>query len=124
MYCKFLFEKETNVKINGITHYLLVAILSGVRNQNNHELGQEMFDRMNDKFPQADKSWGSASVLLANTYASAGDIDTSTDIKIRLGKSGIKKQVGISWTVVNGQFFVSNKSFTKIINNKTSFLYL
>lgn len=84
-----------------------MALLSGARTQKNSALAQQLFARMTKHFPHKDQYWMSASVLLANTYAASGDSDKSTDLKLDTYNSGVKKQVGVSWTVVNGQFYVS-----------------
>ena len=63
---------------------------------------------MNKLFPQLKDSWMSASVLLANTYTSIGDIGKATDVKMQLAQSGLKKKGGRSWTTTsNGKYYVS-----------------
>jgi hypothetical protein len=84
-----------------------VALLSGARNINNTDLSQNVYDRMEKLFPQMTNPLISAAVLLANVYASSGDINKASDIKRQLHKSGVKKKVGLSWTAVNEQLFVS-----------------
>ncbi len=84
-----------------------MIVLSGARNVKNSYLSQNIYDRMKKLFPQMVDSLLSAAILLANTYASSGEIDKASDIRIQVNKSSIKKKIGISWTAVNGQFFVS-----------------
>jgi hypothetical protein len=84
-----------------------VALLSGARNINNTDLSQNVYDRMKKLFPQMTNPLTAAAVLLANVYASSGDIDKASDIRVKLNQSGVKKKTGLSWTVVNEQLFVS-----------------
>ena len=84
-----------------------MALLSGVRNRNDSYLGQRIYDKMNKIFPEITQEWVSGTVLLANTYASAGDLSTSIDLKRQLQISGVKKIPGLSWTFIDGQLFVS-----------------
>ena len=102
-----------------------MALLSGARNHKNSQLAQEIYDRMNKLFPQLKDSWMAASILLANTYTLSGDIGKSTDIKIGLAQSGVKKKSGLSWTTTtNGKYYVSLQYFlfvsTKRKNERTS----
>ncbi len=84
-----------------------MILLSGARNVKNSNLSQNIYDRMKKLFPQMVNSLLSAAILLANTYASSGEMDKASNIRIQLNKSGIKKKIGLSWTSVNGQLFVS-----------------
>jgi len=84
-----------------------VPFLSGARNQKNSHLSQQIFDRMKKLFPELHNQLATASILLANVYASSGEMEKASDIRIQLHKSGIKKQVGLAWTAPNGQIFVS-----------------
>ena len=85
-----------------------MALLSGARNHKNSQLAEEIYDRMSKLFPQLKDSWISASVLLANTYTSIGDIGKATDVKMQLAQSGLKKKGGRSWTTTsNGKYYVS-----------------
>ncbi len=84
-----------------------MSLLAGARNVKNNHLSQYVYDRMKNLFPQSSDPLVAAAVLLANAHASSGDIDKSSDIKIQLNKSGAKKKIGVTWTVVNGQFYVS-----------------
>jgi len=89
--------------------FILVALLSGARNENNSHLSQQVFDRMKKLFPELKDSLMSASILLANVYASSGEFEKASDIRIQLTKSGAKKKIGLTWTVINGQLFVSSR---------------
>ena len=84
-----------------------MILLSGARNVRNSNLSQNIYDRMKKLFPQMVDPLGTAAILLANVYASSGEIDKASAIRIQLNKSGIKKKIGHSWTSVNGQIFVS-----------------
>ena len=100
-------RREDTVQSNRVR---LVALLAGARNEKNPRLSQRVFNRMKENFPRSSDPMISASVLLANTYASAGNIDMASDIKIQLHQSGAKKKVGLTWTEVDGQLFVSQVS--------------
>ncbi|CAF1464338.1 unnamed protein product [Rotaria sordida] len=81
------------------------ALLSGARNNRNIHLSQTIFDRIKKLFPELTNSLTSATVLLANVYASSGDIEKALDIRIQLTQTGAKKKAGLSWTIVNEQLF-------------------
>jgi TRAP-type mannitol/chloroaromatic compound transport system permease large subunit len=85
----------------------LASILSAARNQHDICLTQEIFDRIKQLFPQIKPRLASARVLLANTYASNGDFLKSSNIRMEMVESGLKKKIGISKTVINGQIHVS-----------------
>jgi hypothetical protein len=51
-----------------------VALLSGARNEKNSDLSQKVYDRMKKLFPQLINPIASAAILLANVYASTGEI--------------------------------------------------
>jgi hypothetical protein len=84
-----------------------VALLSGARNEKNIHLSEKLYDSMKKLFPQMSSPLKSAAVLLANVYASSGEIEKASDIRIQLHKSGGKKKIGLTWTTVNGQIYVS-----------------
>ncbi|CAF1339290.1 unnamed protein product [Rotaria magnacalcarata] len=84
---------------------MYMSLLSGARNVTNSCLSQKIYDRMKKLFPDMKDPLISAAILLANVYASSGDIDKASDIRIHLHKSGAKKKIGLSWTSVNGQIF-------------------
>jgi len=86
-----------------------VALLSGARNVNNINISQNVYDRMRKLFPQMTNPLIPAEVLLANVYASSGDMNKASDIRIQLNKSSVKKKVGLTWTVTNGQLYVSRQ---------------
>ncbi len=88
-----------------------MSLLSGARNANNHYLSEKLVDRMKKNFPHLIDSLMSASILLANVYASAGDIDKALTIRNELNQSGHKKKVGLVWTEKDGKIFVSQNQF-------------
>lgn len=87
-----------------------MALLSGARNDKNTQLAQNICDRLKRLFPSTKDSLTAADVLLANTYASSGDIGKASDIRIQLTKSGAKKKIGTSTTVVDGEIYVSSNT--------------
>ena len=98
-------EKSSYLLLNKFEFCLFsVALLSGARNVKNNSLSQQVYDRMKKLFPESQDPLISASILLANVYASTGDIDKASDIR---NQSGVKKKIGLSSTVINGQLYVS-----------------
>ncbi|CAF5124791.1 unnamed protein product, partial [Rotaria magnacalcarata] len=85
------------------------ALLSGARNAKNVYLSQNIYDRMKNLFPEEKDPLISAAVLLANVYASSGEIDKASDIRLEIYKSGTKKKVGLTWITVDGQLYVSQQ---------------
>ena len=83
-----------------------MALLSGTRNDKNSLLGQKVYDRMPKLFPQSKDLITSAASLLANIYASTGDLDRSFDIRHQMHRSGLKKKSALSSTVINGQVHI------------------
>lgn len=83
-----------------------MALLSGARNQKNISMSKLVYNRMKTLFPDQTNALAPAAVLLANVYASAGELDKASDIRMELYKSGAKKKVGLSMTVVNGRVYV------------------
>lgn len=92
-----------------LTIFILVALLSGARNEKNIRLSQNIFDRMKKLFPDSTNPLISAAILLANTYTSSGEVEKASDIRKQLEKSGLKKKVGLTWTSINGKIFVGLK---------------
>jgi len=88
-----------------------VSLLAAARNANDCYLSEKLVDRMKKDFPHLIDSLISASVLLANVYASSGDFDKSLTIRNELNQSGHKKKIGSVWTEKNGQIFVSHNQF-------------
>jgi TRAP-type mannitol/chloroaromatic compound transport system permease large subunit len=85
-------------------------------------LSQKIFDRIKQFFPQIKPGLASAQVLLANTYASNGDFSRASNIRIQIEKLGLKKKMGISKTVVNGQIQVSFTMKNRL-NSNENFLF-
>jgi len=73
-----------------------VILLSGARNVKNSYLSQNIYDRMEKLFPQMIDPLKSAAILLVNVYASSGEIDKASYVRIQLHKSGGKKKIGLS----------------------------
>lgn len=84
------------------------ALLSGARNVVNIDLSKKIYDHMKILSPEIKDSLISAAILLSNTYSLSGKIDKASDIKSNLSKSNIKRKVGLSWTVVNEEIYVSS----------------
>ena len=89
--------------------FILVALLSGVRNAKNSALSQEIYDHMKKIFPKLTDELTSAAVLLANIYTSSDDTEMALKVKRKMIKSGRQKAIGVSWTVINGEIFVRLK---------------
>ena len=90
-------------------------MMSGARNYGDTNLSEKLFARMKMLFPDWKDDFASASILLANTYSSTDEQNRSWDLRKQIRESGIKVQVGLSWTYVDGQLFVSSK-FVLIIS--------
>lgn len=89
---------------------MLVALLSGCRNYQKTDLAKEVYNRIIERFPEARELLVPATVLLANTVASSGNLDQASDVRMQLHG---KKTAGLSWTTVNGQFYVSARSIVE-----------
>lgn len=85
-----------------------MALLSGARNKKDGRLSEETYLRIQKCFPELKGRLISASILLSNVYASIGEIEKSLNIKNQLHQINPNRKVGISWTVINGQVFVSD----------------
>ena len=94
-----------------IIHFLfsiLVAILSGLRNQRNSTLARQLYDRMKELFPNEKDALTSASILLSNIYTSLDDSEQAELIRINRIKSiGRKVKPGLAWTEPNGELVVN-----------------
>ena len=86
---------------------ILVALLSGARNEKNIHLSEKVYERMKKLFSGSTNSLISAAVLLANIYESTGYTDHAADVRIELNRFDSKKKTGLSWTVIDGQIYVS-----------------
>ncbi|CAF4748440.1 unnamed protein product [Rotaria socialis] len=80
-----------------------LALLAGARNAKNNQICQNVFNRMKKLFPDLTDPITAATILLANSYASSGEIDMASKLRQELAKLSRKKQAGISWTLINGQ---------------------
>jgi hypothetical protein len=103
-----IFEENQLEKI-----LILVALLSGARNKRNIHLSEQIFHRIKKLFPELTDSLTSASILLANVYGSIDHMGKALDIRNQL--AGAKKKIGLSWTVINGQVYVSLINMNNII---------
>jgi TRAP-type mannitol/chloroaromatic compound transport system permease large subunit len=88
---------------------ILVTLLSGARHQRNQSLSEKIVKRMEKLFPEAEKGLISASILLSNVYATSGQLDEATKIRMKLIESGKKKEIGQVWTEFNGKILVKTK---------------
>jgi len=83
--------------------HMYTIMLSGARNEKNADLSQKIFDRIRLLFFN-DKSYlSSATVLLANTYGLSGDFARTSELRMKMSQSGMKKLPGRSSTMVNGK---------------------
>ncbi|CAF2070889.1 unnamed protein product [Rotaria magnacalcarata] len=82
---------------------MYMALLAGARNAKNNQISQKVFNRMKKLFPDLTDPITAATILLANSYASSGEIDMASKLRQELVKSRRKKQVGLSWTLINGR---------------------
>jgi hypothetical protein len=57
-----------------------VSLLSGARNQRNSSLSEEIYNRIEELFPNYKEKLIPAAILLANTYQSSGNFEKATDI--------------------------------------------
>ncbi|UJR24156.1 hypothetical protein I4U23_027122 [Adineta vaga] len=93
--------------------HMYMSLLSGVRNRNDALLAREITNQIRERFQNVDEHLLPASILLTNTLASSGELQEASQIRWKLNQSGAKKQVGLSWTEVNGeivQFRVQDRS--------------
>ncbi len=98
-----------------------MSLLSGARNPKNSDLAEKTYDRMKQLFPDLSDPLTSAEVLLANVYASSGEIEKASNIKRQLYYSGAKKTIGLSSTVINEQIYVIfNFNSSIVFNHSTS----
>lgn len=99
-----------------------MSLLSETGNKNNHCLSEKIVDRMKKEFSHSTDSLTSASILSANIYASAGQMDKSLTIRNHLNQSGQKKEIGLVWTEKDGEIFViQNLVYSLLINEKGFF---
>ncbi|CAF1259146.1 unnamed protein product [Adineta steineri] len=90
------------------SYSMYMSILSAARNRRNSLLAQKMYNRIEPYLKDQEIYATSAKVLLANTYALAGDLTTVSNIRMKMNQSGLKKLAGLSWTVV--KFRVHDRS--------------
>lgn len=91
-----------------VSFFNLVSLLSGARINHNSDLSEKIYNRMKNLFPDEKKSLSSGVVLLSNVYSSLGDYEKAKSFRSnQIKELGLKVQVGISWTEINGQIVVS-----------------
>ncbi len=95
--------------------------MSGARTQQNTNLLEKFFVRMKNNFPDLKDNLMAASILLANTYFPTEKSDRSENLRKEIRESIIRPQVARSWTCINGQLIVSNKSSLENKNKKKRF---
>ncbi|CAF1237394.1 unnamed protein product [Adineta ricciae] len=93
---------------------MYMSFLSAARNQRDPLLAQRMYDRIEPYLKDQEVYATSAQVLLANTYALAGDSATASTIRTKMNQSGLKRLAGLSWTVVNGKVTQSNEIYAEL----------
>jgi hypothetical protein len=91
-----------------------VSLLSSARNARKADLAKETTHHISQLFPDHRIDQTSASILLANTLASSGDVEESSTIRWKLSQSGARKMMGVSWTVINGKILVNDNFFKSI----------
>ncbi|UJR29305.1 hypothetical protein I4U23_010519 [Adineta vaga] len=84
---------------------MYMSLLSGARNQKNKDLAEKIYQNMKKLFPQLSNLLTPAAILLANVYASSGELEKAFSVRNQLSKSGAKKKPGLSWTAVNGEIY-------------------
>lgn len=84
-----------------------MALLSGIRNEKNSQLAQQIYDRTRKLFPKSNGLLTSGSTLLANIYQATGDLEKASHVRRQMTQSGVKKKPGLSWTVNNGKIYVN-----------------
>lgn len=87
-----------------------MSLLSGARNQKNNHLSEKIYNRMKQLFPSLSNSLASAAILVANTHGAVGEFDKALDVRNELKELNVKKQIGLSWTVINQHVYVSSNS--------------
>ncbi|CAF1012104.1 unnamed protein product [Adineta steineri] len=105
-----LFEEAENIiNIYESNHSpspsMLMSLLSGAQNAKNSQLAEKIFNRIEKHFPQIQDRIVSASILLANVYASTGQMEKSLNIKRKLIQANLKKPSGLSYTEVNNKIY-------------------
>ena len=74
-----------------------------------------VFDRMQLLFPEMEKGFTSATVLLANTYAAHGHFDKAFNARKQIDQLGSKKKTGLSWTVIDGKIAVGESHSNRLL---------
>ena len=90
-----------------------VAMLSSARNEKNACLSQKIFERVRLLFLDDEDLLSSTTVLLTNTYGSSGDFIRTSELRMEMRPSNLKKVPGRSSTIVNGKLVVRLVKKTK-----------
>lgn len=98
-----------------------MSILSAARNQRDAALAQKIYDRIRLVFGNDETILVSSMILLSNTYALSGDLPTASKMRIQMNRTGLKKEAGVSTTIVDGQIHVNCSGEKK---RKSSQLFL
>ena len=110
MYSKW--EWETPLSFNeSIISDVLATMLSAARTCRDALRSRKLYERMQSLFPGQKSELISASILVSNTYLSVGDEQEAQDIRSdRIKRLGNKVRAGVSWTEVNGELVVDQRS--------------
>ncbi|CAF1267794.1 unnamed protein product, partial [Didymodactylos carnosus] len=84
---------------------MYMALLSGARNNKNNLKAKEIYNKLCSILNADNNTLLAASILLSNTYSAHGNYEEATKIREQQLVAGVKKTVGVSLTVVNGQIF-------------------
>ncbi len=86
---------------------IVVAIMSGLRNQRQSTFSEKLYQRMKHLFPDQKEALTSSSIFLSNIYSSLGDNQKAEYILLdRIKEIGNKVKPGLAWTKVNGELMV------------------
>lgn len=88
--------------------FQLVSILSAAQSQRDAALAQKIYDRIRSVFGNDEQMFVSSTILLSNTYALSGDLHTASKMRMHMNQTGLKKEAGVSTTIVDGKIHVNN----------------
>ena len=88
-------------------------MMSGARTQRNTSLSETLLNRVTKQFPDRQDYRPTASKLLVNTYSSTDGNDRSSELKRQIEESPMEAETGRSWTYVNDELVVSDRSNRK-----------
>lgn len=84
-----------------------MSLLSASRNVKNSDLAQKTYNRMKELFPDSNDVLTLGLTLLGNVYGSIGNFEKADEVRRELNQSSLKKTVGLTWTVIDGEIYVS-----------------